>query len=111
MKAGTGWIRTTETYNGSPRGASEIRDSVAKDPIAQGLSAQPPPVALGPSVFHMWKRRIFSIFFGDLIFWGGGGRESRKQASEVTRWLASGHLLWNSANLKGGITQPAEQSC
>lgn len=42
MKAGTGWIRTTETYNGSPRGASEIRDSVAKDPIAQGLSAQPP---------------------------------------------------------------------
>lgn len=64
------------------------------------------PVAPGPSVFHMWKRRIFSIFFGDLIFFCGWG--SRKQASEVTVWLARGHLLWNSANLKGGNSQPAE---
>lgn len=90
MKAGTGWKRITETYSGQgggPRGAKEIRNWVRKDPIARGLAGPATPVAPGPSVFHMWKRRIFSIFFGDLIFFCGWG--SRKQASEVTEWTGS----------------------
>lgn len=58
----------------------------AKDPIARGLAAQPPQWQPGPSVFHMWKRRIFSIFFGDSIYTFFCGLGSRKQASEVTVW-------------------------
>lgn len=83
MKAGTGWKRTIETCGeGGPRGANEIRDWVGKDPIAQGLARSPAaPLAPVHLVFHMWKRGIyiyiFSIFFGDLIFfrgrWGVGG--------------------------------------
>ena len=77
MKAGTGWKRTTETGSRGPRGANEIRDWVKKDPIARGSHSPAAPVAPDPSVFHMWKRRIFSIFFGDLIFFVGGGPGNR----------------------------------
>lgn len=58
---------------GGPVGANEIRNWIGKYPIARGLAGPATPVAPGPSVFHMWKRRIFSIFFGDLIFFVGGG--------------------------------------
>lgn len=78
MKVGTGWKRITETWGwgcGGPRGANAIKDWVRKDPIAMGSRSPAAPVALNPSVFHMWKRAIFSIFFGDLTFfcgWGSG---------------------------------------
>lgn len=79
MKAGTGWKRTTETLKWSPRGANEIRYWVKEDSIATGLTTQWPPVAPGPSVFHMWKRGIFSIFFGDFVLFSsyGGGPGNR----------------------------------
>lgn len=93
MKAGTGWKRTTETCGeGGPRGANEIRDWVGKDPIAQGLARSPAaPLAPVHLVFHMWKRGIyiyiFSIFFGDLIFfrgrWGVGGDGEVAAGEEV----------------------------
>lgn len=67
---------------GGPTGADAIRDWVGKDPIAWGLAAQPPQWHQAPSVFHMWKRRIFSIFSGDLIiFFVGGGPGNR-----LLRW-------------------------
>lgn len=70
MKAGTGWKRTTETCGeGGPRGANEIRDWVGKDPIARGLAAQLPHWhrSVRSSICGR-EESIFSIFFGDLIF-------------------------------------------
>lgn len=101
MKAGTGWKRTTETCGeGGPRGANEIRDWVGKDPIARGLAAQLPHwhQSIRSSICGR-EESIFSIFFGDLIFFFVGGGPG-KQAREVTAGLAGGRLLWNSANLK-----------
>lgn len=47
------------------------------------------PLAPGPSVFHMWNRRLFSIFLETWLFFQGWVRgRSRKQASEVTGGLA-----------------------
>lgn len=85
---------------GGPRGANEIRDWVGKDPIAQGLAAQLPHwhQSIRSSICGR-EESIFSIFFGDLIFFFVGGAPG-KQAREVTAGLARGHLLWNSANLK-----------
>lgn len=79
MKAGTGWIRTTETCGeGGPRGANEIRDWVGKDPTARGLAEPAAPLAPVHLVFHMWKRgtwiNILHIFWRPDIFWWGGGR-------------------------------------
>lgn len=94
---------------GGPRGANEIRDWVGKDPIARGLAAQLPHwhQALQSSICG---REEYSPYFLETWYflWVGG---SRKQACEVTVGLARGHLLWNSANLKGGNSQPAERSC
>ncbi len=94
---------------GGPRGANEIRHWVGKDPIAWGLAAQSPQwhQALQSSICG---REDYSPYFLEIwYFLGGWG--SRKQASEVTVWLARGHLLWNSANLKRGNSRPAERSC
>lgn len=126
MKAGTGWKRTTETCGeGGPRGANEIRDWVEKDPIARGLARSPAaPLAPVHLVFHMWKRGIYIYRYILHIFWrpdifswevwgslGESGRTiSRERACEVTARRARGHSLWNSANLDGGRSRPAELS-
>lgn len=84
MKAGTGWKRTTETCGeGGPRGANEIRDWVGKDPIARGLAAQLPHwhQSIRSSICGR-EESIFSIFFGDLMFflWVG------VQENRLVRW-------------------------
>lgn len=65
MKAGTGWRRATEIVDGVPRGASERRDGVKTDPVALGVTTQPPLEAPGPSSLP-YVEEIYILH----IFWG-----------------------------------------